>query len=249
MRYQITAPLNNFVSRCKTRDRNGFPAALLTSSDPALLKDAVDELVNKLKATNVVEQNFLNLRLKNTQDFKAEFQRMVYTLNLNAGFYNSYRGIVAVDLSEWDREAQCEELDAALAYLYDTGENGRRIYIFYAAIQRTDPLRRMIKNYFVAEEAILKMEKPMQIYNYTIGLLTDRYGVQVEESGTTGLYKSIAAMAKDDTFAGVSSIHNYCRDLVSEIDGTLNAASISIFQRKQSKHKQSKSKNDIGLIK
>jgi hypothetical protein len=174
---------------------------------------------------------------------------MVYTLNLNAGFYNSYRGIVAVDLSEWDREAQCEELDAALAYLHDTGENGRRIYIFYAATQRTDPLRRMIKNYFVVEEAVLKMEKPMQIYNYTIGLLTDRYRVQVEESGTTGLYKSIAAMAKDDTFAGVSSIHNYCRDLVSEIDGTLNAASISVFQRKQSRHKQSKSKSDIGLIK
>lgn len=248
MKYQVTTPLDDFISRCKTQERKDYSAALVTSSDPALLTDAVEALANKLKGTDKSCQSFLNFCLNNTQDFRAEFQRMVYTLNLNAGFHNRFRGIVAVDLSEWDRVAQCKELDAALAYLFDTRKDRR--YIFYAATEKTEQLRNMLNNYFSLDTIVLEMEKPMQIYSYTLGLLVNRYGVQLEDSGETGLYKSITQMMQEDTFDGVSSIHSYCRDFVSAVGNTLNAETISAFQKKQAgKSKQLKTKNDIGLIK
>lgn len=250
MKYQITAPLNNFISQCAGKHKgNRFPAALITSTDPAFLAEAVKELSGKLLNLNIIKQSgtpFLNFRLANSQDFKAEFQRLVHMLNMNARYTNSYRGVVAVDLSEWQQDAQCRELDAVLAYLQDTEKD--RIYIFYAATQKAEPLHSALRAYFTVEDAALKMEKPMQIYNYTVGLLSDRYGVQVEETASTILYKAIAAMAQEADFCGVSTLHSFCRDIALETNGLLSAESISNFRRIHP-GKKTQPRNEIGLIK
>lgn len=250
MNYQITAPLNGFVSKCAAHraDKLQFPAAFLTSGDEALLTDAVEELAEKLSAACRVKRSgmpVLHLRIGNERDFREEFQRMVYILNQKAGYANSYQGIVTLDLTEWQRDARCKELEAVLAYLKDTAKD--RIYIFYAVTQKEEPLRAALSSWFAVEAAPLKMEKPAQLYNYTVGLLAEHYGVQVEESAKSGLHQCIAAMAQEADFGGVAQLHSYCRDIAWETGGLLNDRTLQGFQQKHSSKKKQQ-KNEVGLI-
>lgn len=258
MKYQITAPLNNYILKCYDLSKNKlsknmqYPAILLTSTDDTLLSQAIYELADRITSLNVIKQsgltNCVNIKVEYTQDFKKEFQRMIHTLNTNAKYTNSYQGIVAIDLSDWVSDIETDEFVALLSYLKDTSKN--RIYIFYSTKKEVKHLSSALRNYFSIDTHELKMEKVKQKYYYTITFLEDEYGIKIDESSQNKLYDTIVAMADSDNSTSLQSLNSFCREIAC--NALINNNKVILentganINNKTSSHQTKQ--NNIGLV-
>ena len=167
-RFRIIPTFPELIDRWKTArnttSKQINASLLLTSEDSLLLQEAIGELSEQILANNLVRtsgtQSCVNISLRHQRNFEDEFRRMYYTLKNYAGFCNDFRGVVAVDLSDWADEGMDENLEAVLSYLQDTAQD--RCYIFYATTDSPARLKSSLKFYFTLDMYQLRLEPATQ---------------------------------------------------------------------------------------
>lgn len=124
MIYKSFIDLNNYLKEAA----KGTPSFLFIESQEPLCLPFMEMLSEKLeKHENVkflTERKVFtfNLRFCEPSTYFNELHQYVYELQDAGGFHGDFKGLVAVDLSEWCGQEDAEYLDAFLAYIHDHNE-------------------------------------------------------------------------------------------------------------------------------
>ncbi len=257
--FRIIPSFPEFVSKWKTAqslDRAVItPSMFLASEDECLLQEAVGELTDELLKRNAVPTTgtvpCINLSLRRQRHFAEEFHRMYTTLKNHAGFCNDFKGIVAVDLTDWASCGMDEDLEAVLSYLKDTQHD--RFYIFYATTSEPDKLRNILQFYFTVQPHFLKLEKASELLSYAVSKLRSEYSIRLDNQAEASLGQVIRAVVKAGGYRGIGSVSSMCRDLsyqlLSEGSRTMDSAFIANYKQSAIHTERKPTKPVVGLIK
>lgn len=231
------------------------PNMFITSEDESLLQEAIQELTEEILANNLVRTSgtcpCINLSLRRQRNFAEEFRRMYITLKNNAGFCNDFKGIVAVDLTDWASGVADDDLDAVLSYLKDTEQD--RYYIFYAVTEYPSKLKSLLQYYFTIEMHQLHLEKASDLLQFAVSKLKTEYDIELDGKAEVGLMQLIKAYIGTENYRGVGSINSMCRDmafmLMAQGRRTMDAKFLSQYKQNIGNKESKKEKPAIGLIK
>lgn len=257
--FRIIPSFPDFVSKWKTAQSLDSavttPSLFLASEDECLLQEAIEELADELLARNAVPTTgtipCINLSLRRQRHFAEEFHRMYTTLKNHAGFCNDFKGIVAVDLTDWACAGMDEDLDAVLSYLRDTRHD--RFYIFYAVSSDPEKLGGILQFYFTVQHHRLKMEKASELLSYAVSKLRSEYSIELDGKAEASLGQVIRSVVKAEDYRGVGSVNSMCRDLsyrlLSEGQQRMDADFLSTYKQTAIHTERKSTKPVVGLIK
>lgn len=259
-RYRIIPAFPEFLAKWKnaqtlTPQTAVNPSVLLASEDGGLLQEAVQELTEALVTAGAVRTAgtlpCVNISLRRQKNFEEEFQRMYITLKNYAGFCNEFKGIVAVDLSDWAGGALDEDLDAVLSYLKDTQQD--RFYLFYATTGHPEKLRTVLQLYFAVELHSLRLDQATDLLRFAVGKLEAEYGVTVDNLAEVALMQLVKEVSGAEDYRGVASVRSLCRDMAYRLmtDGSrlMDAQFLSRYKQQMHPKTGKRSKSAVGLIK
>ena len=257
--FRIVPSFPEFVTKWKTAQALGgkaiIPAVFLTSEDDCLLQEAISELTDTLIDTKAVRLGgtvpFLNLSIRRQRHFAEEFHRMYTTLKNHAGFCNDFKGIVAVDLSDWSCSGMDEDLDAVLSYLKDTQAD--RFYIFYASTAEPEKLANVLQLHFMLQSHQLKLDQTAQLLSFAVSKLRRDYSIELDGKAEASLGKIIRSCMDADDYRGVGSVTSMCRDMSYQLqsEGSLimDCAFLTTYKHSTPSSAKKPAKPVVGLIK
>lgn len=262
MMFRIIPSFPEFATKWKTAQDTETkatklitPSIFIASEDESLLQEAIQELTQEILAKSLVRTSgtcpCINLSLRRQRNFAEEFQRMYITLKNHAGFNNDFKGIVAVDLSDWSSSVIDEDLDAVLSYLKDTDQD--RYYIFYAATEYPSKLKNILQFYFTVEMHQLHLEKASELLQFAVSKLKNEHDINIDSKAEVSLMQVINMFIETENYRGVGSINSMCRDmafmLITEGYRTLDAKFLSKYKKSIGCNEVKCEKPTVGLIK
>lgn len=156
-----------------------------------------------------------------------ELQRYVYELENAGGFHGTFKGITAIDISEWCGNEQAEYFDAFLAYLHDHSDG--LYFLFTAGTEQhrhLDAMHSKLAEYFHVHRAAIDLFHEDILLAYITGFFKSNH-CQVPASIVKDVSKAVRNIMQDDhSFKKVKLL---CDDMLQHAGKTFNRTAYRNF--------------------
>ncbi len=171
-----------------------------------------------MEKTNPGHEDFLcfsaAFTAHNNKNFPA-VQDLYYHVKNAGSYYGSYRGIILINVSEWDGHYRDKYFDIFLSYLADQRENGL-IPFFYAdcGSSKSDilALEAVISSYFIIVRINIGVP---ELYQYAVSVLTAQ-DIMLEESACLYLKEFIRTSSRSVLFHGTEAVRHICEGVACQ---------------------------------
>ena len=159
-----------------------------------------------------------------------------------AGFRNEFKGVIAVDITDWIDHVQEKYFINFLEYLSEHTDVWHIIFV----VDNNEPkkiksLEALLSVYFRIEKVMFKLPKPKQLGSYLENYLKS-YGFEIKEDAKIILLDTIDELQKGKYFDGYKTINMICADLIYRVfsaenfDGYVISAEIASYYAKDSEY-------------
>jgi hypothetical protein len=217
---------------------------LLWASDNGM---DLEDITNLLTGFVYEEQNLLDFYgavqdldyfmeyVPNGEEFH-EIDKIAEKIRGAAGFRSEYRGIMAIDVSEWIEHFQEENFIEVLKYLQSISSD--ILYIFQIPNfnpQAVEQLTQILALFFHIQPIEMKLPEAAELAEYTKDLLL-QYGLTLDTEAEQMLTNSVARLKEDQYFAGYTLLDRMASDIAYSIftstppyDGLVTKGMITAF--------------------
>lgn len=143
----------------------------------------------------------------------SELKRFIQTLKTAAGFRDSFKGIVYIDITEWVNDFDNKRFTAFLEYLATNTNDWLLILNIDADIKDTNDIEALLSSYLRIEKITLKIPETRHLVEDACEII-ESFNFSVDDSGKSVLEKSINKLRKHQNFDGFKTVENICKDII-----------------------------------
>lgn len=146
----------------------------------------------------------------------TEIERMINEVSIAAGFRNTYRGIVSVDIDEWLGHCEEKHFISFLEYLSSNSNDWLIVFNVMAdKTTETKKLESVLSMFFRIEKSNLLLPETEEFLQFIINRLNS-YNLILDESAKSLLLKTIEKLRENKYFDGYKTLVMLCQDIVYE---------------------------------
>ncbi len=158
-----------------------------------------------------------------------ELKRLIEQLRNAAGFRNEFRGIVAIDITQWADSTHEENFIKILDYLTVIDEHVCLIFMadnFKA--DQTAKAQKVLNAFCRVRNVDFLYPSEAEFTQYCTEMLK-QYNLNLDESAQNLICESIAKLMKSEYFYGYKTVNRLCLDIAFELNSTLKQGSETII--------------------
>ncbi len=168
----------------------------------------------------------------------SEINRFAEQLKTAAGFRNEYRGVVAIDLSEWAKHEREENFILFLEYMSIIDINVCIVFTINDVEQGSlTEMEKVISSFCRVRSVEFLYPSKEEFTKYSKKLIGE-YNLTLDERAEKLLCESIGKLMESEYFYGYKTINRLCLDIVFEIgsfenmaDGLVSAEHLKDFSK------------------
>ncbi len=166
----------------------------------------------------------------------SEINRFSIELRNAAGFRSEYKGVVAIDISEWANHSKEDHFILFLEYLSIIDANVCIVFMANNLMEDKIASVEKVLNSFCRIRTVDFLYPPKEGFVDFCKKQIEDYSLTLDDSGYLLLCDSIERLMKSEYFGGYKTINRLCLDIVFELsskevaDGVLTAAHLVDFK-------------------
>lgn len=151
------------------------------------------------------------------EDAFPEFTRLMQEIEFAAGFRHDFKGIAAIDITQWAAHTDSAKLTALLEFLSANSDNMLLVFVLYSGEQEAiAEMERKLSAYLRIKKITLDFPAP-EVFADFIKRKIEGFGFTVDNSASELLEASIGDLIKEKTFDGYKTVERICIDIVFDL--------------------------------
>ncbi len=170
-------------------------------------------------------------------EYFSEIQRLMAEIDNAAGFRNTYRGIICIDIDEW--RGHCEEKHFLnfMEYLADNSDDWLVVLsVSDENDEEIEQIETIISAFLRIEQIVIEAPQNDELMKYVRELLS-AYGLSLSTDAEDALSESIETVRGGKYFDGYKTVKMICRDIAylayanGKTDAILDLSNIKAFAK------------------
>ncbi len=149
-------------------------------------------------------------------NIEKDFDGLLRRVNLAAGFYAEFNGVIGLDLSGiFRRNEQLPDISRLMEFIDD--QQGRIMFLCVIPLRTPAELSRQFKRQFISRTPLVTLRLPFptgkQVLPFTTGILEER-GFTLSPEAEAVLLSAIERLLRDKDFEGFQTLTNLTDEII-----------------------------------